>query len=400
MQKKVLLKTAMLSTLVLLGAPEVYSDSVTHSITNTDLNKSALVKSKDNFSVFDGSKLKMENEQDTVLFQDDFSSGDLSNWSSSAGATVKNEDGRSFVSLPVDSHLDLNSIEGTQESGFYKISYDYRYKNVIADTDWLTLEWTNSGTSQLSIQSGVFFNEQWTHTDFFIAIDNNTDIPANIRIKAPATSEASSDAVVADFTNFKVSRVEPTLNEDFSDGKIDEKIQTNPNFNYEIDNDEQLKVTMPKAKLSLGEFGEWETYTPVLTSEEALNPAVIKPDEVTYEDTFFFTSLKSSSDVENDKKLSTNIYQKADDNQYAAQTVNNGGFLSPDNFTNISPNTFGLSNTEFINPLTIRYGLSENKLTNDIAENSILYIKNFKSYKGITTIKNVDSTQKQSILVK
>lgn len=388
---------SVLSVVMISSYSPVLAASNFQSKSNSKFENTALIKSGQGYSLFDGSKSKTENEKDTEIFYDDFSSGDLSRWTSSSDVTVKMEGSRSFASFPVDASLDLTGLKETNYSGFYRVSYDQKYNGFQSWDDLLLVEWQNPSVL-LTFAAAPLNPEQnqWNHVEILLALTDYTNTESDLRLLAPTSSETSNQNAVVDVTNFSVSKVVPTLDEDFSDGEIDPRIQTNFDFNYEIIENNELKVTMPSDKLPLGEVGSL-THKPVLTAVEQLEPMILTSEKNKVEELFFFTSIKFSSEDPNTFKFSTSIKQELESgDSTGVNYINNSRFLIPDRFNDITPSGLGLSNVEQV-PNTVNYGVYENKLFSDTRGEEIMYVKNFKSYKGLFDLSVIDN---QKIMVK
>ncbi|GFO51676.1 hypothetical protein ikelab_09510 [Lactococcus garvieae] len=384
MNRKHLLSSAMVGSLFLVG---VFQNSATvkAEISNTSQIETALITKKKNMAVYDGNKLKFPDTKDFTIFEDDFSDGNMEKWTEHTEVHIEKEGKNHIAVFSTDSHALLNlPIEGTP--GIHRVTFDIKYNNYSDNRDNLKINIANNevilGMGVIPVKVG-----EWAHVEYVVANDFTQAEPQSyFEIVAPKKNEASNPDVTVSIANVEFTNVTPTIDEEFDNEKIDDRLSTNNDFNYEIQKNNLLKVTMPSDKLSVGSVaGDFDksSYKTILKATDILAPTTYDPFQgVKQEGGLFLVGVGSGEDPQLNSQLITSVTLSIDEQNQSAHTRFNNRYLPSEGTMGIIPEGFALGNFNFTDPVEINYEIAEAKTTEKLKEDGVLYIDYFKSYKG------------------
>lgn len=388
MKRKYLFSKIAVTVLLVTAAIQVNSD-VGAEISGTSQFESALITKNNNMAVYDGNKLKFSDTKDSIIFEDDFSDENMGKWNEHNGVHIKKEGDEHIAVFPTDSSALLNlPVEKT--AGVHRISFDIRYENYNDIRDVLKINIANNdvilGMGSLPVKIG-----EWAHIEYVIANNFTQVLPQSyLEILAPKANEASNPDVTTSIKNIKLSNITPTINEEFTSGKIDERLSVNNDFKYEIKNNNTLKVTMPSDNLSVGNVSgvfDKKQYHKILSAHDILKPTVYDPlVGITQEGALFLVGVESGEDQNINSQLITSVTVSIAVQNQIAHTRFNNSFLPSKRSVGIIPDGFPLGNSSLNESVGVDYEIGEAKVSEALKEDGVIYIDYFKSYKGVVDV--------------
>lgn len=372
-------------TILLVTAVTQIKSNVGAEISNTSQFESALITKNKKMTVYDGNKLKFGDTKDAIIFEDDFSDENMGKWNEHDGVHIEKEGDEHIAVFPTNAYALLNlPVEKTP--GVHRLSFDIRYENYNDVRDVLKTNIANNdfilGMGSLPIKVG-----EWAHVEYVIANNFTQDIPQSyLEIIAPKTNEASNTGVTASIKNIKFSNITPTINEEFTSGKIDERLSVNSDFKYEIQNNNILKVTMPSNKLSVANWDDFDKaqYRRILSAHDILKPTIYDPLQgIKQEGALFLVGLGVGENSDINSQLITAVTLSIEEqNQISHERFNNSA-LPIKGFMGVIPHGFPLGNSSLTDSVDVDYEIGEAKVSENLKEDGVLYIDYFKAYKGM-----------------
>lgn len=101
--------------------------STTTNLETNDFPQAKLASTKGG-ALYDGNKLHFQDEQDQLIFSDDFSSDDLSKWNYN-GVGIVNDSSVNAAVLSKGSIMELADRKLLNPQGYYRVTYDVKSEN-------------------------------------------------------------------------------------------------------------------------------------------------------------------------------------------------------------------------------------------------------------------------------
>ncbi|WDA67575.1 hypothetical protein [Lactococcus lactis] len=349
--------------------------STTTNLGKNDFSQAKLASTKGG-TLFDGNKLHFQDEQDQLIFSDDFSSNDFSKWSYNGDTSIVKDGSVNAAVFSKGSEIDLGDLKELNSESYYRVTYDVKFENYNDQSDGGTIRYY-LGNSQITSGSIPIKVGQWQHVeDVYLSVGDTSN--NFLRILGPGAPETAGAKMY--ITNFKIYKVSPTYTEDFSDGKIDSRFSTNSNFDYSvIDNNgaKALKVELPQNSLAVG------TFENVLTAKETLAPAWYDPQEGAKQEGVSYLTHQA---VAHNDSSNTSIIRNSvtdDHGQKAILDYYSPAFQKYPAFAAITPTQADLLVTsDTTNSTEVTYGVSAGASSVN-SNKETLYIKDIQMYKGV-----------------
>lgn len=384
MKRKYLFSKIAVTVLLITAATQIKLDAGAE-ISGTSQFESALITKNNNMTVYDGNKLKFSDTKDSIIFEDDFSDENMGKWNEHDGVHVEKEGDGHVAVFPTDSYALLN-LPVEKIPGVHRISFDIRYEGYNDVRDVLKINIANNNAI-LTLGSLPIKVGEWAHIEYVVADNFTQNSPQSyVEILAPKENEASNPDVTASIKNIKFSNITPTINEEFTSGKIDERLSVNKDFKYEIQNNNILKVTMPSNKLAVANWDDFDKaqYRSVLSAHDILKPTIYDPLQgVKQEGTLFLVGLGAGENLNTNSQLITAVTLSIEEQAQISHKRFNNSFLPTNGTMEVIPNSFPLVNINLIDSVDVDYEIGEAKMSENLKEEGVIYIDYFKAYKGM-----------------
>ncbi len=371
-----------------------------HASTNDQLKEEdfskAMLATTEGATLYDGNKLSFQDEQDQLIFSDDFSSNDFSKWTYNMDTNIVKDGLVNAAVFSRGSEIDLSGLSSFNRKGYYRIAYDVKFENYNDQSDSGTityfLEDELSGNVQIKTSNIPIKVGEWQHVqDVYVSTGSNLN--NSLRIKGPETPTTANANMY--ITNFKIYKISPTYTEDFSDGTIDERFTTNSKFEYSVVDDngtKALKIDMPYGSLPVGDFED------VLIAKETLAPAWYDPEKGAKQEGISYLTHQafSNNDSTNTSVIRNMIFDNHGHFSSREHMASSLSITYP-NFFSANPYIGELFTTaDTLNSSEVTYGVAVGAYAN-MFNTETLYIKDIQVYKAEVLAMLNDNTIKRVV---
>lgn len=400
MKRKYLFSKLAVTILLVTSATQIKSD-VGAEVSSTSQFESTLITKNSNMIVYDGNKLKLGNTKDTTIFEDDFSDENMEKWDEHTGVHIDKEGDKYVAVFPTDSNALLKlPVEDTP--GVHRLSFDIKYDDYYDERDVLKI---NIANNDAILSMGIIPVKvgEWAHIEYIVADNFTQDYPQSyFEVLAPKSKEASNTDVKVSIRNINFSNINPTINEEFTTGKIDEKISTNDDFKYEIQKNNTLRVTMPSDKLCIGSVsGEFDrsSYASILKTKETLSPTIYDPFYgVKQEGALFLVGIASGENQYINSQLITAVTLSIESQNQLNHVRFNNSILPSKGSIGVIPADFPLANISLDDEAEVDYGIGVAKASEELKEDGAVYIDYFKAYKGLVNVNTLSPSSVTKVM--
>lgn len=210
----------MIATLLLCQAPLVVNAKSIEPPTKDAFSK-AIVGSNETAPIYDGNKLRIksngsEQEESTIMFKEDFESGNTDNWHSRGMGTsevVADASSGSKV-LKLSGEVELETIKnllvGKDISALYRFSFDTKYDSQFSNFAGGYRSDFDIGAQFIPMTNSL----EWHHNSFVFSVGTETQTP-------DFHSILTNNAGTTYIDNIVLEKITPTSFTDFSKGKLD-----------------------------------------------------------------------------------------------------------------------------------------------------------------------------------